>query len=1252
MNAKRKRSFSPQGPDRPSEDVGVLKRLKNTVFNYVFGGGKSHEDDDNDDRNNNKFGRGGGGGGSGGSGGGGGDDDNNDDGPRDYASYSQKLPTRTPPITPSLAPMRTPSLYNSPLLDRGESERKKRRAGNEKSGGKKSDGNSSFSGAGLSRSTENFASASSYGVGSNAGLWQGVGNNFSGTTPKSSSNATAPLPLQTLSSSSSSATPSGVLRDRQQLFNLGSGQVQRSGKLSRRSRLLSPTSPYKTTPYKKSRPDGKRSNSNFGAASTPSGLSYTRRSNSNSPYAPGASSATSQRKKKKLSTDVAMHILKTLDELSKPANSSVSSNYLNLRTNGATSTPGGNRSRMLSPYGATTDVGGAGHGLGAANVDPGTPYDWRKMRPVTPKSTAAASSSTPLLPTSMSAATSPPPPTNFLVTTPNKFGDVSRNDLGQDSHKEQYSDGAAAATANAGEVIRGTTQKTPAKRSPHDLDTFEQKAPSFNFPPSSSTKPTSQYQGFTFTPAAGGSSSSSSKNTAAPGVNAGGQKFAEPSAATPGFEGGAATFKITEAYRTPLNKDRASESASSPPAGETSEFMFSPPDDLADVSDFATADGSQGSSSQGDKNKVEYIFSPANSKKKKRNSSSTPSSKKTAGDATPADKTVPFNFMSKFGDASSAKPVKRAEFSFPAKPAEPVPPKTEPPSTKTSGEGGWGKHMFAKAGQWKCETCFSRNDKDLDKCASCEAPRPQAASNSSSGSSGPAVAPEAAGSKNDTASSSAPGTTGAPKFTFGTSSDTSQAKAFSTSTAPQSTPAFTFGAVTAAKVDAVADSNSKPPTTTAAPEAGFKFDLASSPPPSSSAKPAEPMSSTPAFTFGASKPADDKAQTSSENAKSSSDTPAAPAPSFTFGASTAAPNLGSTTDADAAKLSAKKSEADAAPATSASPFTFGSAAPSTGATQPPSSTKAAFTFGAASQSAAPPSSSAQPQQQPAFTFGASSSSSDLNAAKEPESAKAPSIGNSNGAKQVAPAFTFGSGTAPVTNAAAAAATPTPSFSFGGAPTTTSTPGAAATPAAPKPFSFGASSSTPQVPASAQQPSSAGTFTFGQQQPTPSTPGLGGFNSSNSLSATVAPSTTPAGAFQFGGNASSQPSSTNPSPVPFQFGGGRPSNQPAPNPAFGGMPSGTPSFGGGVGGGPMTGFGNTSTAQTPSAGGFQPSAGGFQSTSTFTPTQSMPQNNFNVTPQHVGAPQSAMGAQSTGGFSMGTGEPNKKKNRRTVRVRRK
>ena len=54
----------------------------------------------------------------------------------------------------------------------------------------------------------------------------------------------------------------------------------------------------------------------------------------------------------------------------------------------------------------------------------------------------------------------------------------------------------------------------------------------------------------------------------------------------------------------------------------------------------------------------------------------------------------------------------------------PIKTLTTPTATKavssTPASGGWGAHMFAKAGEWSCNACLSKNPKEAKKCLACD----------------------------------------------------------------------------------------------------------------------------------------------------------------------------------------------------------------------------------------------------------------------------------------------------------------------------------------------------------------------------------------------------------------------------------------------------------------------------------------------------------------------------------------------------
>ncbi|KAH6697148.1 RanBP1 domain-containing protein [Plectosphaerella plurivora] len=289
-------------------------------------------------------------------------------------------------------------------------------------------------------------------------------------------------------------------------------------------------------------------------------------------------------------------------------------------------------------------------------------------------------------------------------------------------------------------------------------------------------------------------------------------------------------------------------------------------------------------------------------------------------------------------------------------------------------------------------------------------------------------------------------------------------------------------------------------------------------------KPVESSAASPApsFTFGASKPDENK-----------------PAASGLFGAS-AAPVLGSSTlfgaskPADSATPSEPSKPLFGAAAPAPASNMFGGSAPPAGGLFGQNSSAAAPTsnlFGAnnASKPATPsfsfgatPAAPASPAPSATPLFGASPMKQDDKQDERPakrtfggsqEAAPASSsftFGQTNGQSSAPTGGMFGSSNAPQTNGSASS-----SFTFGGS----------SGPAVNNPFSNGASAPAP----------AGGMFAFGGGSTTPAG-GNSGASTPFAFGSGAPAAPAASSPFQFGGAAPSQPSSAAPAASPFQFGG--------------------------------------------------------------------------------------------------------------------
>jgi len=532
--------------------------------------------------------------------------------------------------------------------------------------------------------------------------------------------------------------------------------------------------------------------------------------------------------------------------------------------------------------------------------------------------------------------------------------------------------------------------------------------------------------------------------------------------------------------------------------------------------------------------------------------------------------------------------------------------------------GGWGNIFKSKPGEWKCDTCSTKNPPEAKtKCVSCEAPKAgagggsdSAAASGSSGASGAGNGEKASigaggfsfgGTPSAAAPASGGGDTkagiGAGGFSFG-GATSSSADPSSSSGGGIGSGGFSLGGGATATPAKEKRGRGEASATGGDGKAGIGaggFSLGGAAPSSSSGG---------AFSFGGSTatPANTPAKSKRGRDEDASQAAAPSGGGFNFGAS-AAP-------------------ASTAKATSSAGFTFGGGATSSDEKkeEPASNATAstgAFSFGATENKGGGASI-------PGFAFGAPPSSGNT-AATTPATEKTDGASEPSSKK---PMFSFGKGTPSLSMPAGNGATPAPAgslFAFGGGTTPAKPADSAPTPAAAAPL-FGAPSF--QAPAPAPTVNMNGTGGAPTSQPAFS---FGGTPAASKP--TDGASMTPAASFGFGASASQAPPASGGSAFAFGVAGGATSSTPAPA-----QPPATSGSGFGFGAGsstpaaPSTGFGAT---PGPAAGGFgfgnasQPAAAPAPTTpgTTFgfggSSTPAAPSTGFGATP-----------APATGGFGFG------------------
>eukprot|EP00571_Detonula_confervacea_P017473 CAMPEP_0172303438 /NCGR_PEP_ID=MMETSP1058-20130122/4965_1 /TAXON_ID=83371 /ORGANISM="Detonula confervacea, Strain CCMP 353" /LENGTH=1410 /DNA_ID=CAMNT_0013014249 /DNA_START=279 /DNA_END=4511 /DNA_ORIENTATION=- len=629
---------------------------------------------------------------------------------------------------------------------------------------------------------------------------------------------------------------------------------------------------------------------------------------------------------------------------------------------------------------------------------------------------------------------------------------------------------------------------------------------------------------------------------------------------------------------------------------------------------------------------------------------------------------APYSFMSG-GAAASAKVDTPMAFKFGD--AKAPTPTAKSPKTSTApaastpaapAGSGWGNTFKSKPGEWKCETCSTKNPKEASNCLACETPNPSGGGNS--------------GSSNMKASASAASTNvaiGAGGFSFGGSSASPALSPAAKSFAPTSPGGTTTAPPSAGgwgdmfnlkpgewKCPTCACRNSKENAQCAACETpkkdgekassagatpakakrgddkgedgagsigagGFSFGGSAAAPSSSSGG----SVGAGGFSFGGAAtatPANTPAKP--KRGRDDDDSGAAPSVGFSFGAGAASAPASTTKASSSAGFSfgasasggdEKKEDPVSAAASSTGGFSFGTAAPASVKKDKGGASIPGFSFGAPPTSekkdeaaAAEPSS-----KKTMFSFGKGGSTPSL---------PVPAGNGATPAAPGAPGFSFGAGSTPAPPkpaGGAPASSSTPSFAFGGNPADGSAAPAAAAPS----FAFGAGASTPAAPAAST--STPGSL-FGAPPTASSTPAAGAsatpaapafaFGASASQ---AAPSTSGGSTFGFGAAGGAAPSlstpapSANPPPSGAGFSFGAAGSAPAAPPSIGGFGS-TPAP---VAGGGGFGFGNAS----------QPAA-------MAAPAQTTPGTSFafggSAPPAAPSAGFGAPPAPSTGGFGFG------------------
>ncbi|EEY61311.1 uncharacterized protein PITG_01591 [Phytophthora infestans T30-4] len=607
--------------------------------------------------------------------------------------------------------------------------------------------------------------------------------------------------------------------------------------------------------------------------------------------------------------------------------------------------------------------------------------------------------------------------------------------------------------------------------------------------------------------------------------------------------------------------------------------------------------------------RVKFVFSPP---PKMREPPVKVSSQKTAANGIGA---APFDFMPSSPKTKTtewaSKPPKTKESEKPKAAEKPVAPKdeTEKPSTVDSAPAAstngvvnpLARFMQLKPGQWKCPGCSVLNEATSAKCPCCETANPAGASApkvtaplaskpaGSISSSGFSFGAPAADAKMDADKPTA-GSITASGFSFGAPLAESK-KELEKPAGSISSSGFSFGA----PASAAANKDSEKPVSGIT-SGGFSFTTPAPAPASASDKPtvsfgvpavsdskSDGFGSAAPISFGFSPPAKknedtpkicavtEKAAASSFSHGASPSTSALAASTattsgFTFGATNA-----STADNSSKSTKRKAHELGELKKDSTSLFSFGTTATAT--TEAPKASAPAFSFGA----------SPEPKH-----------TSPKEDSDRPKKRMAPSS-MTTGSKPVAsnPAFSFGGVSKPPQVPAknnTGVNSPTPSFSFGGSNSSTTTDKPKET-AAPS-FSFSPATSTPATTA----PTASTGFTFGQSSTTSAT--------SNAPAFGAAPATSSGSSFGFGVSTAPSTGTSDP-PVPaapastpaFTFGSS--STQSAASSGFGSSGSAT------FGQTPATtsGFGSTSAAfgSGSSAFGSGASSGGFGSSSSASPS---------------------------------------------------
>ncbi|KAF4047385.1 hypothetical protein GN244_ATG00087 [Phytophthora infestans] len=670
--------------------------------------------------------------------------------------------------------------------------------------------------------------------------------------------------------------------------------------------------------------------------------------------------------------------------------------------------------------------------------------------------------------------------------------------------------------------------------------------------------------------------------------------------------------------------------------------------------------------------RVKFVFSPP---PKMREPPVKVSSQKTAANGIGA---APFDFMPSSPKTKTtewaSKPPKTKESEKPKAAEKPVAPKdeTEKPSTVDSAPAAstngvvnpLARFMQLKPGQWKCPGCSVLNEATSAKCPCCETANPAGASApkvtaplaskpaGSISSSGFSFGAPAADAKMDADKPTA-GSITASGFSFGAPLAESK-KELEKPAGSISSSGFSFGA----PASAAANKDSEKPVSGIT-SGGFSFTTPAPAPASASDKPtvsfgvpavsdskSDGFGSAAPISFGFSPPAKknedtpkicavtEKAAASSFSHGASPSTSALAASTattsgFTFGATNA-----STADNSSKSTKRKAHELGELKKDSTSLFSFGTTATAT--TEAPKASAPAFSFGASPEPkhTSPKEDSDRPKKRmapssmttgskpvasnPAFSFGGVSKPPQV-PAKNNTGVNSPtpsfSFGGSNSStttdkpkETAAPSFSFcAASTDKPAESKPKETTPlTTGFTFGSSSTTSTSAtkpsagfGQATTESKGPAFSFGASTASPapatSTPATTAPTASTG-FTFGQSSTTSAT--------SNAPAFGAAPATSSGSSFGFGVSTAPSTGTSDP-PVPaapastpaFTFGSS--STQSAASSGFGSSGSAT------FGQTPATtsGFGSTSAAfgSGSSAFGSGASSGGFGSSSSASPS---------------------------------------------------